>query len=352
MKCPNCQSENREGIHFCETCGTKLPEKVLPKGPVCPICSNENRPGIQFCEYCGQELATDIKPTVKKIEQQFCPACGKSNRTGIKFCEYCGALLKEELIPEIEVTEIKQADIKAPEINLPASQTCSACGKINRMGIQFCEYCGNNLTEEKTRVVPKAQGQPCPACGKPNRTGIKFCEFCGESFAPKPKVLIQPKKKRSLLTYLVPGAAIVTLVLIVAIIGLQNNRTRDTGGYSPPALPDEATPAPRADAEIPPEAAQPGSESGEVVTFPDYGDLNNLSEPQAQTIANAFVDKYYPELALSEEPDVAYIEENGQELIEVVYSSEGTSESGVVIQQVIIIDINPNTGMVTILESN
>ena len=49
MKCPECQSENREGVKFCEECGSKMEI-------VCPNCGNKIPIGKKFCGECGQKL--------------------------------------------------------------------------------------------------------------------------------------------------------------------------------------------------------------------------------------------------------------------------------------------------------
>ena len=49
MKCPKCQTENREERSFCSECGGKL---VL----VCAKCSFENLSGEKFCGKCGSDL--------------------------------------------------------------------------------------------------------------------------------------------------------------------------------------------------------------------------------------------------------------------------------------------------------
>ena len=49
MKCPKCQSENREGMKFCEQCGAKMELE-------CPNCKAKVPPDKKFCGECGQEL--------------------------------------------------------------------------------------------------------------------------------------------------------------------------------------------------------------------------------------------------------------------------------------------------------
>ena len=57
MKCPNCETENREGRKFCSKCGKQL---LL----VCPSCQTINEPGEDYCGECGQSLIeTNITPT-------------------------------------------------------------------------------------------------------------------------------------------------------------------------------------------------------------------------------------------------------------------------------------------------
>ncbi len=50
MKCPKCQFDNREGVKFCEQCGTKMEL-------VCPNCGARIPLGSVFCGECGQDLA-------------------------------------------------------------------------------------------------------------------------------------------------------------------------------------------------------------------------------------------------------------------------------------------------------
>ena len=50
MRCPRCQSENREGIRFCEECGSRL---VL----MCANCGAEMLPDKRFCGSCGTPVA-------------------------------------------------------------------------------------------------------------------------------------------------------------------------------------------------------------------------------------------------------------------------------------------------------
>ena len=46
MKCPRCQTENHEGLRFCEDCGARL-------AVTCSACGAELTPGKKFCGSCG-----------------------------------------------------------------------------------------------------------------------------------------------------------------------------------------------------------------------------------------------------------------------------------------------------------
>jgi len=52
MKCFTCQSNNREGVKFCESCGTEI-------AIVCPRCDSRIPVGKKFCGECGQKLGRE-----------------------------------------------------------------------------------------------------------------------------------------------------------------------------------------------------------------------------------------------------------------------------------------------------
>lgn len=49
MKCPKCKLDNREGVKYCERCGTKLEL-------VCPKCRTVLSLDTRFCGQCGEKL--------------------------------------------------------------------------------------------------------------------------------------------------------------------------------------------------------------------------------------------------------------------------------------------------------
>ena len=58
MKCPKCQSENREGVRFCEDCGARMEIK-------CPSCGASIPMEKRFCGECGHNLTIPSEPTPK-----------------------------------------------------------------------------------------------------------------------------------------------------------------------------------------------------------------------------------------------------------------------------------------------
>jgi class 3 adenylate cyclase/tetratricopeptide (TPR) repeat protein len=60
MKCPKCDSENREGAEFCRECGHKLEL-------ACPQCGNMNPLGSKFCDRCGHDLTGAAEPIAKPL---------------------------------------------------------------------------------------------------------------------------------------------------------------------------------------------------------------------------------------------------------------------------------------------
>ena len=60
MICFACQSDNREGVKFCEECGTEI-------ALVCPRCDHRIPVGKKFCGECGQKLGRDEVPQPEAV---------------------------------------------------------------------------------------------------------------------------------------------------------------------------------------------------------------------------------------------------------------------------------------------
>ena len=58
MKCPKCNSDNRDGINFCEECGAKFEIE-------CPTCKAKIPLGKKFCGKCGSALTPGVELTSK-----------------------------------------------------------------------------------------------------------------------------------------------------------------------------------------------------------------------------------------------------------------------------------------------
>jgi len=59
MKCPQCQSNNREGVNFCEECGASVTV-------ICSNCNSRIPIDKKFCGECGQKIRQD--ETVSAID--------------------------------------------------------------------------------------------------------------------------------------------------------------------------------------------------------------------------------------------------------------------------------------------
>ncbi|MGD8975686.1 MAG: zinc ribbon domain-containing protein, partial [Desulfobacterales bacterium] len=63
MKCPKCQTDNRNDAKFCNECGNKLET-------ICPECGISNRPGGKFCDECGHKLGIPQKEAPKLLSPE------------------------------------------------------------------------------------------------------------------------------------------------------------------------------------------------------------------------------------------------------------------------------------------
>ena len=112
MKCSACQSDNREGVKFCEECGTRIAQ-------VCPRCDHTIPAGKKFCGECGQKLAqNEAAPADPVIDYErpdsYTPKFmaekilttrgsleGERKRVTVFFCDVTGfTALSETLDPE------------------------------------------------------------------------------------------------------------------------------------------------------------------------------------------------------------------------------------------------------------
>jgi hypothetical protein len=66
MRCPRCHSQNREGVRFCEDCGSRLALS-------CPSCGDEVTLGSRFCGSCGAALGTSTAYAYFSSPQAYTP---------------------------------------------------------------------------------------------------------------------------------------------------------------------------------------------------------------------------------------------------------------------------------------
>lgn len=79
---------------------------------------------------------------------------------------------------------------------------CPKCSFENRLGINFCEECGEPLLKESitTKTVERSEADhflsgKCPSCGFINRYGVNYCEECGERIKQETSMPDQPQPK-------------------------------------------------------------------------------------------------------------------------------------------------------------
>ena len=115
MQCPKCQFENREGVKFCEECGSKFELE-------CPACQALIPAGRKFCGECGHNLNHPSTPASKELSfddkldkiQRYLPKGltekilsqrdrieGERKQVTVMFCDMVGFTpLSESLGPE------------------------------------------------------------------------------------------------------------------------------------------------------------------------------------------------------------------------------------------------------------
>lgn len=108
IQCPNCGKMLEDSLHFCDSCGTKLPAPAptpapapapaAPAANVCPDCGEIVASGLSFCPKCGGMLAKKVKKEkpVKAepvVNEGVCPQCGIKVEDGLSFCPQCGTMI-------------------------------------------------------------------------------------------------------------------------------------------------------------------------------------------------------------------------------------------------------------------
>ncbi|NIR31262.1 MAG: AAA family ATPase [Gammaproteobacteria bacterium] len=121
MRCPHCQTENREGRRFCARCGATLAQP-------CPGCGFANEPGEDFCGGCGKRLGA-AQPARTGPET----ADAERRQVTVMFCDLVGSTeLSGRLDPE-DLRELLQR------------YQASCAEVVARFGGHIARYVGDGL---------------------------------------------------------------------------------------------------------------------------------------------------------------------------------------------------------------
>jgi DNA-directed RNA polymerase subunit M/transcription elongation factor TFIIS len=110
-----------------------------------------------------------------------CPSCDYQNRVGVRFCEECGEPLPEPDSKSVPETSVQVESASGSSRKAAVELTCPVCGFSNRGGIKFCEECGATLVTSALKVAPP---EPKPAAPKPQPAPLPKpvtvkCPACG-----------------------------------------------------------------------------------------------------------------------------------------------------------------------------
>jgi Putative virion core protein (lumpy skin disease virus) len=141
--CPKCNSMNRDGSRFCNSCGYSFVSAPSAPAPSVPVSGQKE---IQ-CNECGQSFSANSK---------FCPHCGDKNHP----CPNCGS------------DNAAEAEVCAKCGHTVGTKLCQGCGDPLIAGAKFCPNCG-------TSAVMK-----CGQCQHEVKPGQKFCLECGNKLIP------------------------------------------------------------------------------------------------------------------------------------------------------------------------
>jgi class 3 adenylate cyclase/tetratricopeptide (TPR) repeat protein len=123
MRCPQCDTDNREGAKFCSECAKPFRAK-------CSQCGAENSLGANFCDECGASLSAPAAslPKVPPLE-----VAGERRHLTILFCDLVGSVtLAAKVDPEEWRTTV-------------AGYQRAASEAIKRFGGEVMRYVGDGI---------------------------------------------------------------------------------------------------------------------------------------------------------------------------------------------------------------
>ncbi|MGQ9710859.1 MAG: double zinc ribbon domain-containing protein [Anaerolineae bacterium] len=142
---------------------------------ICPQCGSQQPDGVAFCDQCGAALGglalgqpappppiAAPPPQVAMGAPATCPQCGAPTIPGEAFCHNCGAPLPAAVpggAPATPPPAPAWAPAPPPPIPTAGVQTCPHCGALVEPGSAFCDMCGAPLT---AAPVPPPMPTPPP----------------------------------------------------------------------------------------------------------------------------------------------------------------------------------------------
>ena len=190
VQCLCCGNSNPFSLKKCSECGydledikTNLINKYVNDYKnlnlkICPSCGRKLGNTVYVCSHCSHDFRKTRQSLLfsdKRLKKR-CGLCGTYNELDNNFCERCGNDISQ--IEKNEKSEIKKEYLGKPI--LPDEKICPNCGEVIVKKASFCTNCGFNLSaslvDKLTSIGDKIS---CPYCGKRNRSDYNYCERCG-----------------------------------------------------------------------------------------------------------------------------------------------------------------------------
>lgn len=179
LKCAQCLALRPSDplVRFCQDCGFPVPPvfgcRLSPSEGaqlgLCAECGSMVPMNTSFCVVCEAPLALQMQPPAgfHLKEKVICRTCGTGNHPYLKYCLTC-----ESTLPSSKES-MCSGDKAGPGPTLKGETiSCSKCGRQNRPGAFFCDWCG------ATPVVATCFSV-CLKCGANNHPSARFCGSCG-----------------------------------------------------------------------------------------------------------------------------------------------------------------------------
>ncbi|MCS7186927.1 MAG: Stp1/IreP family PP2C-type Ser/Thr phosphatase [Armatimonadota bacterium] len=130
MICPNCGAENRDEARFCARCGRQLTEETGEQG-------DERELGVEGKEQAGGETET-LAPTTESERPEPLPE---------------GALLFQRHYEIVSFLSSSGGVNEYEAVETEPRKRCHVCRTLNSAESNFCEQCGNDLSEAELETL-------------------------------------------------------------------------------------------------------------------------------------------------------------------------------------------------------